>query len=130
HERHNGLVAAIAFDSVFKLLVLMLVGWIAVFEVFGGLEAMEDWLARHTDILALLYSPMRQDATRSLLIIFFSAAVCMPHLFHMVFAENPNRRALQVASWGMPLYLLLLALPILPILWSGWELDTYLPPEY
>lgn len=130
HERHSGLVAAIAFDSVFKLVALLVLGYVAVFQVFDGFQGLEDWLARHTDIQALLYTPIRQDATRSLLIIFFSAAVCMPQLFHMVFAENPNRRALQTASWGLPLYLLLLALPVLPILWAGFQLDTYLPPEY
>ena len=43
----------------------------------------------------------------------------MPHIFHMVFAENTDSRDLRTATWGLPLYLLLLSLPILPVTWAG-----------
>jgi PAS domain S-box-containing protein len=48
----------------------------------------------------------------------------------MTFAENSSLRVMQVASWGFPLFLLLLALPVLPILWAGFALDSLLPSEY
>ena len=130
HERHNGLVAAIAFESVVKLLAMLLVGLTAVYQVFGGFGGMEQWLNANPQIVSLLNYPMREDSSRALLLIFFSASVAMPHLFHMIFAENPNIKALQTASWGLPLFLMLLSLPILPILWAGFELGTALPPEY
>src|SRR5690606_3325621 len=60
----------------------------------------------------------------------FAVAICTPHMFHMVFVENSGTRSLQTASWGFSIYLLLLSLPVLPILWAGFKLDTYLPPEY
>ena len=130
HERHNGLVAAIAFESVVKLLAMLLVGTVAVYQVFGGFEGMDQWLNANPEIVSLLNYPMREDSSRALLLIFFSASVAMPHLFHMIFAENPNIKALQTASWGLPLYLLLMSLPILPILWAGFKLKTSIPPEY
>lgn len=130
HQRHNGLVAAIAFSSVIKLLAMLAAGGVALYAVFGGVDGLEQWLNANPDTVSLLNKPIRDDSSRALLVIFFSSAVAMPHLFHMIFAENPNARAMQTASWGMPLFLFLMSLPILPILWAGIALDTSLPTEY
>jgi signal transduction histidine kinase/Na+/proline symporter len=130
HQRHNGLVAAIAFGSVIKLLAILIAGGVAVYAVFDGLGGLDLWLQANPQTVALLNEPIRDDSSRALLLIFFSSAVAMPHLFHMIFAENPNTQALQTASWGMPLFLFLMSLPILPILWAGTKLDTALPTEY
>ncbi len=129
-QRHTGLVAAIAFTSVGILGVLLTLGGVALFGVFDGPAQLEAWLAQQPDVLGLLSAPMRQDSARSLLLIFFAAAVCAPHLFHMLFAENPERNALRTASWGMPLLLMLMSLPVLPILWAGFRLESDLPPDY
>lgn len=130
HQRHEGLVAAIAFESLLKLILMLTVGAVAIFGVFGGIEGLDQWLSTNPDVLALLSSPLRQDSARSLMLLFFSVTICMPHMFHMLFAENPNPKALQTASWGFSIYLLLLSLPVLPILWAGFKLNTFLPPEY
>ena len=54
----------------------------------------------------------------------------MPHIFHMAFAENNDSRGLRIATWGLPLYLLLLSLPILPVTWAGVKLGHELPMDY
>ena len=54
----------------------------------------------------------------------------MPHIFHMAFAENTESQHLRSATWGLPLYLLLLSLPILPITWAGMKLGHELPLDY
>ena len=130
HERHNGLIAAIAFESLIKVVVMLIVGLVAVYHVFGGLGGLELWLQSNPDMVSMLSKPMRDDSTRTLLIIFFASAVTMPHLFHMIFAENPSPKAIQTSSWGMPLYLMLMSLPIIPILWAGFKLETTIPLEY
>lgn len=129
-RRHNGLVAAIAFDSLVKVLLMVTLGGVAVYGVFGGFAGLEQWLASHPQQLESLRGPMRENASRSQLLLFFAATLCMPHMFHMTFAERPTPQALQTASWGMSVYLILLSLPVLPILWAGLELGTLLPPEY
>ena len=130
HQRHEGLVAAVAFDSLLKLVLMLTVGGVAVFGVFGGLRGLDQWVSSNPDVLAMLSSPLRQDSARSLMLLFFSITICMPHMFHMLFAENPGPRALHTASWSFSIYLLLLSLPVLPILWAGFKLNTFLPPEY
>ena len=73
---------------------------------------------------------MHGDTARSLLLVFFAGAVCMPHIFHMAFAENTDSSDLRSATWGLPLYLLLLSLPVLPVTWAGIKLGHTLPMDY
>jgi PAS domain S-box-containing protein len=128
--RQQGLVATIAFESIIKLVGMMILGSAAIFSVFGGFDGLQNWLESSPEALALLNSPLRQDSARALLLIFFASTVTMPHIFHMIFAEKPGHGFLRTASWGLPLYLLLLALPILPITWAGMALSTGLPTAY
>jgi len=118
-EKHEGLVVAIAFESLVKLLALIAVGLFAVFGVFGGLDGMNDWLDSHPEALEALYQPVREGPWTSIIFLSFAAAFLLPRQFHMAFTENINPRALPAASWGFPLLLLLLNLAIPPILWAG-----------
>ncbi len=129
-ERHEGLVAAIAFESLVKLVGMLALGLYAVYQVFDGFSGLNTWLAHHDQVVAMLDTPLRRDSAHALLLVFFAGAVTMPHMFHMAFSEAPDGPRLRTASWGLSSYLLLLSLPILPITWAGLELDGQLPQVY
>jgi PAS domain S-box-containing protein len=121
-EKHEGLVVAIAFESMVKLVALCAVGVFAVFGVFGGFGGLDDWLAVHPEALEALYRPVREGPWTTLLLLSFCAAFLLPRQFHMAFTENIEERTLWSASWVFPLFLLLLNLFIPAILWAGTEL--------
>jgi PAS domain S-box-containing protein len=129
-EKHEGLVLAIAFESLVKLLALLAVGLFAVFGVFGGPGGMTQWLTAHPEALQALYRPVREGSWGTLLLLAFSAAFLLPRQFHMTFTENLDERALGIASWGFPLFLLLLNLAIPPILWAGVHLGVATSPDF
>lgn len=130
-KRHNGLVAAIAFETVVKGCAFLAIGLAAVFGIFGGPSEMQAWLETNPVRLSQVNTVNQGDQSgRTLLLITFAAAVAAPHMFHMMFSEKPTRKALTVAVWGVPLLLLLLSLPVLPILWAGLASDSSLVPEY
>jgi PAS domain S-box-containing protein len=129
-SRNDGLVCAIAFESLVKLAALFVLFFVAVFGVFDGFADMEQWLSQSPAVAAVLEKPMHGSTARALLLMFFAGAVCMPHIFHMAFAENTESQDLLSATWGLPLYMLLLSLPILPITWAGIKLGHELPVEY
>ena len=129
-ERHNGLVMAIALESLLKLIALYAIAGIAVYHVFGGWGGLEGWLAEHPERIAQLRSPLHESTSRTLMLIFFASAIVMPHMFHMVFAENPTPRSLANIIWSAPLLLLAMSLPVLPILWAGHAVGSSLSPEY
>ena len=129
-DRNTGLVTAIAFESLVKLGALSVLMIAAIFQVFDGFTDLEQWLLQNADQHQALEQSMPGDTARSLLLVFFAGAVCMPHIFHMAFAENTDSGDLRKATWGLPLYLLLLSLPILPVTWAGIKLGHDLPIEY
>lgn len=129
-EKHEGLVAAIAFESAVKLLALLSVGLFAVFGVFGGPSNLDLWLTQHPEALHALYAPVREGPWPTLLLLAFAAAFLLPRQFHMTFTENIEERSLPVAAWAFPLFLLLLNLPIPLILWAGSKLQPGTSADY
>ena len=129
-ERHEGLVVAIAFESLVKLLALGIVGGVTLYTVFGGPNGLETWLQQNQSALSTLHTPLQEGPWRILLLVFFAAAIVTPHMYHMAFTENLSPQALVSASWGLPLFLLLISLAVPPILWGGLALGSPTPPEY
>jgi len=129
-EKHRGLVAAIAFESLVKLAALLLVGLFAVFEVFSGPADLSRWLAEHPEATQALYEPVREGPWFTLIFLSFSAAFLLPRQFHMIFAENLSLKSIGTASWAFPLFLLLLNLAIPPILWAGSKLQLTMDADY
>jgi PAS domain S-box-containing protein len=123
-EKHEGLVVAIAFESMVKLVALAAVGVFAVAGVFGGFGGLDAWLEVHPEALEALYRPVREGPWTTLLLLSFCAAFLLPRQFHMTFTENIEERTLWSASWIFPLFLLLLNLFIPAILWAGTELSA------
>lgn len=129
-DKHEGLVVAIALESIIKLTALMFIAWYCVTNVFGGAQAMESWLIENKELLANTQQRLGDGASRSLLLTFFAATVAMPHVYHMLITENDDDRALSGARWGFPLYMLLISLCIPPILWAAKKLGADTPAEF
>ncbi|MEJ2343891.1 MAG: ATP-binding protein [Gammaproteobacteria bacterium] len=129
-EKHQGLVVAIAFESLVKVTALMAAGLFAVFGVFGGPGGLGQWLQQHPEAVEALYAPVRDGPWTTLLLLSFAAAFLLPRQFHMTFTENFHERSLSVASWAFPLLLLLLNVSIPPLLWAGMARDLSTSPDY
>ncbi|AHK78899.1 histidine kinase [Ectothiorhodospira haloalkaliphila] len=129
-EKHEGLVVAIAFESAVKLVALLMVGAFALFGIFGGWSGLNTWLMEHPEALEALYEPVSEGPWFTLMLLAFAAAFLLPRQFHMLFVENMDPRALRVATWGLPLFLLLLNLPIPLILWAGQAAALETPADY
>jgi len=129
-EKHSGLVVAIAFESLVKLVALLTIAGIGLFAVFGGLAGLDAWLERHPEAVTALYSPVLEGGWFSLMVLAFAAAFLLPRQFHMLFTENINPRALTQAAWGFPLFLLLLNLPMPVLYWAGQAADLTQDTNY
>lgn len=129
-EQHRGLITAMAFESLLKVFAFCAIGLACVYGIFGGLDGLDQWLVEHPENLALLHTPIRDGSAHTLLLVFVATAVTMPHIFQLGLAENPLMRNSHTVTWAFPLFLLLMALPIFPILWAGFELAVPLPAQY
>ena len=129
-DSHQGLVVAIAFDSLVKLGSLLVLGGAIMFGVFGGMSGLETWLANQSAPETAMTLRIDDGSWRALMLMSFAGALVLPHMYHMTFSENPSPRALAKASWGLPLYLLLLGLPVPLILWGGQALGAATEPNF
>ncbi|GAB5470693.1 MAG: ATP-binding protein [Rhodospirillales bacterium] len=123
-ESHPGVVAAIAFESVVKLVALIAVGLFVTFGLGSGLSGDAGGLFRDPDWSAAvqgLYSLQEGYEARWVVITFLSAAaiVCLPRQFQVAIVENREERHLATAAWLFPLYLLLICLFVIPIAVAG-----------
>lgn len=123
--RNDSIVMALAFEAVIKIILLTLAGGFAIFGVFGGFEELQTWLNTAPPQDTRLNQAYLQNSSNLLVLLFFTAAIAMPHMFHVIFHENRNSEHLNAASWGMPMYMLFASLPVLPVLWAS----TYLGNE-
>lgn len=129
-EKHRGLVAAIAFESLIKLIALLSVGLFALFGIFGGATGLGHWLEANPEVITALYEPVRTGPWQTLFFLAFAAAFLLPRQFHMTFAENLHEDNLRTASWAFPLFLLLINLPIPIVLWAGQQQGLAMDADY
>lgn len=129
-EHHKGLVTVMAFESLVKIFGLLTVGGYALFSVFGGMSGLDAWLTENPQHLKALETSVSDTSAHALLLVFIATAVSMPHIFHMTVVESPVKQTNRLVSWAFPLFLLFMALPIFPILWSGIALNIESPTQY
>jgi Na+/proline symporter/nitrogen-specific signal transduction histidine kinase len=122
-ERHEGMVAAIAFESIVKLLAFLAVG---VFVVWGLFDGLGDLFARALAVpeLSRLLSLGQGKAFAyeqwfALTLLSMLSVIFLPRQFQVMVVENVDERHLKRAAWVFPLYLLLINLFVLPIALGG-----------
>ncbi len=129
-KENNGLVFAIALDSFVKLVAILAFSGTILSEVFGSLPELKNWLRDNHTTSNLLQITFDGDLWATMLLVSFAAATVMPGMFHMTFTERQNNRDLNRARWGLPVYLLLMSLPVPLILWGALKLTVSTTPEY
>ncbi|MEZ5058622.1 MAG: sensor histidine kinase [Saprospiraceae bacterium] len=122
NERHEGLVAAIAFESVFKLVAFLTAGIFITFILHNGVGDIFE-KASDLPIMEKLYdleaSGINGGTWFFLMVLSMMAIMFLPRQFHVSVVENTNSDFLKKASWLFPLYLFLINLFVLPIALSG-----------
>ena len=107
---HNrGMINAVAFDSIFKLVALIAVGAFAL----GALAGVEE--TRDAVSAAPFSAPVSIDRFLTLTLLAMAAALCLPRQFHVSVVECRDPAALRVAAPAFVLYLLLITLVVIPI---------------
>lgn len=122
-ERHEGMVAAIAVESLVKLLAFLAVGVFVTWGLFNGLQdifSRADAVPQVRRLLLLGQGqpfPYAQWLGMTLLAMF--SVILLPRQFQVMVVENVDERHLRRAVWVFPTYMLLINLFVLPIAIGG-----------
>jgi Na+/proline symporter/signal transduction histidine kinase len=118
-EHHEGLVAAIAFESVIKLLAFLAVGVFVTFGMYNGFADLFAQAAAQPELRTLFVMKDPYGDWGWLIFISMMAIMFLPRQFQMAVVENVNERHLNKAIWLFPLYLLAINIFVLPIALGG-----------
>lgn len=119
-ERHEGMVAAVAFESVVKLLAFVAVGVFVTYGMFGGFTDLFQRAAAHPELAGLLeLDGTRAGAWASMILLSGLAIVFLPRQFQVMVVENVDESHLKRAVWMFPMYLLLINIFVLPVALGG-----------
>jgi Na+/proline symporter/nitrogen-specific signal transduction histidine kinase len=122
-ERHEGMVAAIALESVVKLLAFLAVGAFVCWGVFDSPGQIFERAAARADLQPLLGLGGEQRFAGgqwfALTLLAMLSVIFLPRQFQVMVVENVDERHVKRATWAFPLYLLLINLFVLPIALGG-----------
>ena len=121
-ERHEGLVAAIAFESIVKLVAIITVGLFITYGFYAGFGD----LFRQANQVPQISRLFVMDVTASTftgwyttLFLAMMAIFLLPRQFQVIVVENVDETHLKKAIWLFPLYLLAINIFVIPIAFGG-----------
>ncbi|MFN3655689.1 MAG: NahK/ErcS family hybrid sensor histidine kinase/response regulator [Pseudolabrys sp.] len=118
-EHQDGLMLAIATESLVKLFAFLAVGIFVTFWMFGGPGALYDAAMNNPRTLAVFERETRFDVLIATTLLSFIAIILLPRQFHVAVVENNNEDEIKRAAWLFPLYLVLINLFVVPIALAG-----------
>ncbi len=122
-ERHEGLVAAIATESVVKLLAFLAVGAFVTWGVYAGPGDLFERALAEPALARMLQpsptQPFAYDQWFTLLLLAGLSVLMLPRQFQVMVVENVDEKHIRRAAWAFPAYLLLINLFVLPLAVGG-----------
>ncbi|HLB25557.1 MAG TPA: ATP-binding protein, partial [Nitrospirota bacterium] len=120
-ERHEGLIFAIAFESIIKLIAFLAAGIFVTYGIFGGMGDITGRIAATAPHLLRLGGEGNVSFMEwgSLLFLSMMAIMFLPRQFHVAVVENSDIKHIQKAMWLFPMYLLLINIFVLPVAFGG-----------
>jgi Na+/proline symporter/signal transduction histidine kinase len=118
-EHQEGLMLAIATESLVKLIAFVAVGVFVTFFMFDGPVALFAHALQHPAAAAALTREPAPGTLLAMTLLSLFAIVLLPRQFHVTVVENNNEDEIRRAAWLFPLYLVLINLFVVPIALAG-----------
>lgn len=120
NERHEGMVAAIAFESLFKLFAFLIVGAFVTFYVYDGFDDIAIRASKIPELQKVFtIAPAKTSDWFWYCLLASLAIMFLPRQFQVTVVENVNENHLRKALWIFPLYLLIINIFVVPIAIGG-----------
>jgi len=123
-EHQDGLMLAIAVESVVKLAAFVAVGVFVTFYMVGGIGSLVEAAAGTPRIAALFEGGLDGGRWITMTLLSTFAILLLPRQFHVAVVENAHRGDVRRAAWLFPAYLVAINLFVVPIAIAGLLLLT------
>lgn len=133
-EKHEGLIAAVAFESLVKLVAFLAVGLFVTYGLFNGFGDIFEKIAVLPQGKALqqLSEASGPSGWTAMIVLSMLAILLLPRQWQVGVVENTHPTHTYTAMWGLPLYLFLINLFVLPVAYGGMLLmgQAAIDPDY
>ena len=118
-EHQEGLIVAVAAESLVKLAAFLTVGCFVVFSIFGGVGDFLERAAADPQIQRIFASGVNGASWLTVTFLSMVCIVLLPRQFHVTVVENNSENEVRRAAWLFPVYLVLINLFVVPIAVGG-----------
>jgi PAS domain S-box-containing protein len=118
-EHHRGMIQAVAFESLIKLVAFVAVGLFVGYGLYGGFGDLWDKVNQADLMGTLTTDGVEAPAFITQTLVAMLAIICLPRQFHVMVVENTDYRDFETARWAMPIYLVIASAFVLPIAAAG-----------
>ena len=118
-EHQNGLVLAVAVESIVKLAAFLAVGVGVTFVLFGDPMDLARRVAAEPQVVRAFTHPTSLATWIVMTTLSACAIVMLPRQFYVGIVENKDPEELKTAVWLFPLYLVFINLFVIPIAFAG-----------
>jgi Na+/proline symporter/signal transduction histidine kinase len=125
-EHQDGLMLAIAAESLVKLTTFLALGIFVMVSLFGGINGFAARVNESAEVQAIFGRGFNGGAWLTVTFLSFVCIILLPRQFHVTVVENHSEDELRRASWQFPIYLILINIFVVPIAAAGL---LFLPPH-
>src|SRR5690554_1830022 len=118
-EHHRGLMFAIAFESLVKLMAFVAIGLFVIYGLYNGFGDLWQQAKQAPKLDEYWNEATNWPAMIVQSCVAMMAIYTLPRQFHVTVVENNDYADLRIARWVFPAYLLIVALFIIPIALAG-----------
>ncbi len=124
-EQHEGLVAAIAVESIVKLIAFLVVGIFVTYFMYDGFadifSRMQTIYPEQLNHLTTFGQENETSYPNFFTVLFLSmgAIMLLPRQFHIMVIENSNEEHIKKAMWLFPAYMLAINIFVVPVAFGG-----------
>ena len=118
-EHQDGMMLAIAVESVVKLAAFLVVGVFVTFYMVGGPARLMDAIRNAPAIAHLFDGGLAGGRWLTMTFLSMCAIILLPRQFHVAVVENAHGGDVRLAAWLFPLYLVAINIFVVPIAVAG-----------
>lgn len=117
-ESQNGLMLAVAMESVLKLCAFLVLGFFVTWVMFEGPDDLIERAAA-VNFLAPFEQMPRPSTWITVTLLSFFGVFLLPRQFHVTIVENMSEREIRTAAWLIPLYMIAINIFVAPLALAG-----------
>ena len=118
-EHQDGMILAVAVESIIKLVAFIIVGAFVTFAMMGGPDQIISQIRSMPDLGEVFTRGIDPTSWITMTLLSMFAIILLPRQFHVMVVENRSLEDVRMVRWLFPAYLVAINLFVVPVAAAG-----------